>query len=175
MEWILIRYGEIGLKSDWVRREFENRLMKNIREGFKSRDVDGSVERGYGRIFVKTQDIEGASDVLRKTFGIVSFSPCEKLKTDMDGITRRMADISENFIQRDDTFSVRARRTGNHHFSSKDIEESAGSEIIERTDAKVDLDDPDKTIYCEIRQNDTYIFKDKIEGPGGLPLGTQGN
>ena len=40
--------------------------------------------------------------------------------------------------------------------------------------APVDLTNPDLTIYIEIRQDTTYIFHEKMKGPGGLPLGTQG-
>ena len=40
--------------------------------------------------------------------------------------------------------------------------------------APVDLTNPDLTIFVEIREGDTYIFHEKIKGPGGLPLGTQG-
>lgn len=174
MEWILIRYGEIGLKSDWVRKEFENKLMDNIRTAFNEKDIEGTVKRGYGRIFVRTDDMKKAKEVLERTFGIVSFSPCEKIETGLGKVVERMGEISEDFIQKNNTFAVRARRTGNHEFSSKDIEERVGSKVIEKTGADVDLDDPDKTIYCEIRQSDAYIFMEKIDGPGGLPVGTQG-
>ena len=36
------------------------------------------------------------------------------------------------------------------------------------------MTNPDLTIFVEIRENDTFIYHEKIKGPGGLPLGTQG-
>ena len=40
--------------------------------------------------------------------------------------------------------------------------------------APVDLTNPDLTIFVEIRENKAFIYHEKIKGPGGLPLGTQG-
>jgi thiamine biosynthesis protein ThiI len=41
------------------------------------------------------------------------------------------------------------------------------------TDPTVDLDDPDTTFYVECRPDEAYIFAEKRDGPGGLPVGTQ--
>lgn len=172
--WILIRYGEIGLKSDYVRKSFENRLINNIREGLKTRGFDGKVKRGYGRIFVSTSEVKKASEVLEHTFGVVSFSPCIKIEADFEGVVKKLADLASDHISKKDTFAVRVRRTGNHDFSSKDVEKEAGSRILEETDAEVDLDDPDERVMADIRQGQCYVFREKISGPGGLPIGTQG-
>ncbi|MFP4634163.1 MAG: tRNA sulfurtransferase [Candidatus Aenigmatarchaeota archaeon] len=173
-DWILIRYGEIGLKSDHVRRSFEDRLIHNIHEGLKSKEIKENIKRGYGRIFVNTKEVERASEVLKRTFGIVSFSPCEKMDASFEKITERLAEVGEENIESGESFAVRVRRTGSHDFSSKDVEEVAGAKILKRVEAEVDLDEPDKKIMAEVRQGQCYIFTDKIEGPGGLPLGTQG-
>lgn len=173
-DWILIRYGEIGLKSDQVRKRFEHKLMDNIRAGFKEEGVKGKVKRGYGRIFVKTDEVEGASQVLPRIFGIHSFSPSIKVEADLGEVVEKASEVGEETVGGNETFAVRARRTGSHDFTSKDIEEKVGEEIIERSGAEVDLDEPDKTVYVEVRQNKCYIFTEKLEGPGGLPLGTQG-
>ena len=173
--WILIRYGEISLKSDYVRRSFEDRLINNIRKGLETRGINGKVERGYGRIFIRTEQTKEAIEVLKRTFGIVSFSPCKKIEASLQEITDNLAELGKENIEEDQSFAVRARRTGNHDFSSKDVEEEAGRNIIEDTGAEVDLDNPDERVMADIRQGQCYIFREKIDGPGGLPLGTQGN
>ncbi len=174
MNWILIRYGEIGLKSDYVRRSFEDRLINNIRNGLETHGIDGKVKRGYGRIFVSTEQTKKATEVLKRTFGIVSFSPCKKLDSGIEDIVECLVDLGKETIKEKDSFAVRVRRTGNHGFSSKDVEERAGAEILEKTGASVDLDNPDKRVMADIRQGQAYIFGEKIQGPAGLPLGTQG-
>ena len=50
----------------------------------------------------------------------------------------------------------------------------AGAVVVKKYSSPVDLTNPELTIYLEVRDNDTYIFHEKIPGPGGLPLGTQG-
>lgn len=173
-QWILIRYGEIGLKSDYVRRSFEDRLMNNIRQGLEDIGIDGKVQRGYGRIFVNTKEVKKASEVLRRTFGVVSFSLCQKMEAGFEGVVKKLEEMGREYIDEDDSFAVRVRRTGDHEFSSKDIEEEAGERILKATGADVDLDNPDEMVMADIRQGQAYIFRGKIEGPGGLPLGTQG-
>ncbi len=172
--WILIRYGEIGLKSSYVRKSFEKRLMENIRRALKSRDIEGEVQRGYGRIFINTKEVEKTSEVLKHTFGVVSFSPSIKIESGLEKIVDKLTSAGKEILNKKKTFGVRARRTGNHAYSSKDVEEEAGRKIIEATGAGVDLDNPDERIMADIRQGQAYIFTDKVDGPGGLPLGTQG-
>ncbi|MFP4116665.1 MAG: tRNA sulfurtransferase [Candidatus Aenigmatarchaeota archaeon] len=175
MNWILIRYGEIGLKSDYVRRSFEDRLINNIRQGLEERGINGKVQRGYyGRIFISTEEVEKASEVLERTFGVVSFSPCKKISTELEEITDELSRLGQEVLQEGESFAVRARRTGDHSFSSKDVEERAGSKILESKNVEVDLDDPDKKVMADIRQGQSYIFNEKRKGPGGLPIGTQG-
>ena len=41
-------------------------------------------------------------------------------------------------------------------------------------DRKVDLKNPDIEIFVEVRNDDCYIYTEKISGPGGLPIGTAG-
>ena len=39
---------------------------------------------------------------------------------------------------------------------------------------RVDLTSPDVEIFIEVRHNQAFVFSESYEGPGGLPLGTQG-
>jgi len=172
--WILIRYGEIGLKSDYVRRSFEDRLINNIIKGMESNGIEGKVKRGYGRIFVKTEETKKASAVLERMFGVVSLSPCRKIGSDLEEVVNELSELGKEKVDENDSFAVRVRRTGDHGFSSKDVEEKAGAKILNSTGASVDLDNPDKRIMADIRQGQCYVFTEKIESPGGLPLGTQG-
>ena len=48
------------------------------------------------------------------------------------------------------------------------------SSDLKKLGCPVDLSNPDLEIFIEVRDNDTYIYHEKIPGPGGLPLGTQG-
>jgi thiamine biosynthesis protein ThiI len=52
-----------------------------------------------------------------------------------------------------------------------------GSEVIKANSDKsitVNLTRPYLEIYVEVRREKAFVFSEKINGPGGLPLGTQG-
>lgn len=171
---ILIRYGELALKSDKVRRRFEKKLVKNIKAS-----IDGEVRRDQGRIYVEPQDFEDAISKLDRIFGIVSYSPVKKTKTSKEDISSTLGEytrtlIDEGSLKEDMTFAIRCRRVGNHEFTSQEMAAYCGGVVIKEIPLKVDLTDPDFEIFIEIRDNITYIYHEKIDGPGGLPLGTQG-
>ena len=168
-EKILVRYGEIFLKSEKVFGSFEKKLIKNIKSALEREKINYRISKERGRIFVDAGSL--ALGPLAKVLGVVSYSPVFHLKTS------RLSEIKEfcrkkfrNFVKKGTTFAVRARRTGNHDFSSREAESAVGSVIRGR----VDLQNPDKSIFLEIRENDTYIFSRIYPGPGGMPSGTAG-
>jgi thiamine biosynthesis protein ThiI len=71
------------------------------------------------------------------------------------------------------SFAVRARRAGEHDFTSMDIQRIVGAEIKKKTGAKVDLKNPDVCIYIEAREKKSFIYTSIIRGFGGLPVGSQ--
>jgi thiamine biosynthesis protein ThiI len=164
---IIVRYGEIGIKSRRTRRRIEARLVANIRRAVKK-----PVKREFGRIFVDSDSREDAERIA-KVFGVVSTSLAIKTTSELEEIISKGAEYAKERIKTGDTFSVRARRTGKHNYTSKDVEAQLGEGIIKVTGAKVNLTKPDRTIYVEVRSGDAYIFEEIIKGVGGLPLGTQ--
>lgn len=171
---IIVRYGEIGVKSPKVRRRFENKLISNIKN-----KLDCKITIDQGRIFLYPENFDDAYEHLSKTIGIVSFSPAVSVKTNFDSIketiNRYVQDlISEGLFSPENTFAVRCRRVGKHEFSSQEMAGFCGSVVIKATNAPVDLSNPDFELFIEVRDDKTYIFHEKIQGIGGLPVGTQG-
>ncbi|MDP3065218.1 MAG: tRNA uracil 4-sulfurtransferase ThiI [Methanobacteriaceae archaeon] len=173
-ELIIVRYGEIGIKGPIVRKRFENRLLNNIKSALECR-----IEVDQGRIFLHTDDQELARQVLSKTFGVVSFSPAVVTETDFDYIKEKLKAYTEELVQEglfsgEDSFAIRCRRVGKHSFTSQQMAAFCGSVVYGVTQSKVDLTRPDFEIFLEVREDETYLFHQKIPGPGGLPVGTQG-
>ena len=171
---ILIRYGELALKSDKVRRRFEKKLVKNIQAS-----IEGEVKRDQGRIYIEPVNFDDAISRLDKIFGIVSYSPVKKTKTSKEDISNTLHEythniIDEGFLNENMTFAIRCRRVGNHEFTSQEMAAYCGGVVIKTIPLKVKLTDPDFEIFIEVRDNITYIYHERIDGPGGLPLGTQG-
>lgn len=179
---ILIKYGELFLKSEPVKRMYEKKLKDNMRHALKSAGIKKiEIERKRGRMFVKVakRDINKACKALAKVFGIVSFSPCWHLQT--SDIKKIQAFVKKNYvkwIKRGQTFAVRAKRAGTQSklkrgskkYTSMQLAKLIG-DVVNR---KVNLSKPDVTIFVEVRDDDCYIYTEKIDGAGGLPIGTAG-
>ena len=84
---ILIRYGELSLKSKYVRNQFELILIRNIRNALKLNDLKGEIKRERGRIYLYTDEISKGLDVLKRVFGITSFSPAAITTSKIDDIS----------------------------------------------------------------------------------------
>ena len=171
---IIARYGEVGLKSNKVRRRFENRLINNIKAS-----IDAEVKVYQARIFIFPKDFDDAIEKLERIFGIVSYSPAISTKATFEDIEESLSSYAEKLhdeglLDENTKFAISCRRVGNHEFSSQEMAAFAGAVVVRKYSSPVDLTNPELTIYIEVSDNDAYIFHEKIQGPGGLPLGTQG-
>lgn len=171
---IIVRYGEIGVKSPKVRSRFERKLVENIRTIVKD-----PIEIEQGRIFIYPHDLDNALESLDKIMGIVSYSPAVATLTDHKSIKElievyigKLVDVG--LFSGNDSFAIRCRRVGEHDFSSQEMAAYCGSVVYGITESKVDLSNPDFELFVEVRGEKTYIFHQKLSGLGGLPVGTQG-
>ena len=177
MSLLLVRYCEIGLKSTPVRRRFENILKDNMLTMLAADGVEAIITYADARYFIETNDIERCVDSVKKVFGIASLSVAEECSSDMEDICASAAEYSVGRISEGQSFAVKARREGSHPYTSMDVGREAGSAIFlknEKLGVKVDLTNPEKVFYIEVRNNKAYIFDSYITCPGGLPLGSQG-
>ncbi|VVB61723.1 tRNA sulfurtransferase [uncultured archaeon] len=173
---LLLRFGELWLKSFEVRRRFTDRLLTNISDAFNAEKIPFKSIKSHDRIFleVSKNDLAKATEILSRTFGLVSFSIVEEIETDKEKIRDFVIREASKVLKPKDTFAIRARRTGTHEFTSRDLERELGSAVVGKFGNKVDLVTPDKTIFVEIRDNKAYIFSEKTGALGGLPLGVEG-
>ncbi|MBQ3620910.1 MAG: tRNA 4-thiouridine(8) synthase ThiI, partial [Methanosarcinaceae archaeon] len=182
---LIVRYGELSLKSKGVRDIYEETLRNNIRAMMDSRHVSyKDVRRDYGRIFVDAEEGAGnigeIAEAVSRVFGVFSVSPAAVCRSSKEEITALCAEIAAaGYIGAGETFAVRARRTGNHPFTSNEMARFCGDAIWRALSEKglepaVDLTSPDKEIFVEIRQKESFVYTKIIKGPGGFPVGTQG-
>ena len=171
---IIARYGEIGLKSPKIRSRFERKLVKNIKATFEC-DVD----RNQGRIYIHPKDFDDGIEKLNRVFGVVSYSPATSTRSTYEEIDKTLGSyveelMAEGILDENTKFAIKCRRVGKHDFTSQEMAAHCGGVVRNVILAPVDLTNPDLTIFVEIRDDDAYIYHEKIKGPGGLPLGTQG-
>ena len=171
---ILIRYGEIGLKSEYTRRQFTHHLKRNIMHAFLQENLPVNITLKRGRIFLHTDKIKKSSEILKKIFGIVSFSPVWKSSSELSRLTEDVLHLMKNHLTAQTSFALRVRRSGIHSYSSQDAAVHIGQVVCDHFHAPVDLNQPDVELFIEIRDEQAFLFLKKIKGVGGLPYGTQG-
>ncbi len=173
---LLLRFGELWLKSHEVQRRFRDRLLTNLRGMFQAGGIGAKIIDSRDRIFVEVSagDFGGASAILSHTFGLVSFSPVSRVPAEKTAIIKAALALAEKIIRPKDTFAIRAQRSGNHPFSSAELERECGAEVVKSLGNKVNLTKPDKTIFVDVRDANAYVFSEKMTAAGGLPLGVEG-
>jgi thiamine biosynthesis protein ThiI len=172
---ILVRFGEISLKSKQVQRVWMNRFLSNIKQGLDAKKVKYKLAVNPNRLFIYTTDIKKTSNLLEMIFGITSFSYVWTCVPDIPDMKKLGVELTENVkLNKKKSFAIRARRSGTHAFTSQDIGREVGDAVNIKTGAGVDLGKPDVEIFVECRQDKAYLFLDRIDGPGGMPLGTAG-
>ena len=170
----IVRYSEIGLKGPKKRSEMERRLISNIRSALDNMDI--KITRERGRLFVealKESDEMHVQESLSHVFGVKSFSKCKRVKfRALDDLIDLSFEEFRDFVN-GKKFAVRVRRTGNHDFSSIQVERLLGERLYPFSSG-VNLKNPEAEVQMEIRENTVYLYNNIISGPGGFPLGTQG-
>jgi tRNA uracil 4-sulfurtransferase len=174
---LLVRYGELALKSPPVRREFESALRRNILDQFVREGITGRLRSDRGHLYVEVDAAEPALRVLRRVFGVTSVSEVHEVVTDRAAIRDRLLELSDPRLPPGARFAVRARRTGQHPFTSQELARDLGGDVLERFADRhlvVDLERPEVELFVEVRGPRTYLYFDRASGPGGLPLGVAG-
>lgn len=176
-ELILVRYGEIGLKG-MNRRYFEKKFVRNIKLAIRHIE-DAYVLDRHGRAYVDydEKDRDEVIHTVTKVFGVVSISIAHKIENDFEKMkTEGLAEVKRQMLSTGaTTFKVETKRA-NKGFSMKSPEicQKVGGYILANTEGlSVDVNNPQITLTLEIREN-TYIYCERIPGPGGMPYGTAG-
>lgn len=173
---VLLRYGEIGIKSKQTRRRMTDLLVRQIEIALEEHGIPfSSIDRQYGRLFVESSEPLRAAEICARLFGIVSTSPVVITSSDLDTILAVGERVALEEFRPHKTFKVGARRVGAHDYTSQELRERLGERLFEGPmNLPVDLHSPDQEIYVEVRHDRAYIFTKVIEGVGGMPTGTQG-
>ena len=165
----LIKYGELSLKKA-NKKAFIKQLINNIKN--KLNDIDYDIKYNYSRIFIECndQDVKKVEDVLNKTFGIYSYSLVYKCNKDLDEIISTLVNNLPNIK----TFKFETRRSDkSFYLNSMKISKELGSKLLAKTKLKVDVNNPDKIFFVEIREDYAYLYFDNKKALGGYPVGVQ--
>lgn len=174
---ILVRYvGEIGIKSEKVRRRLKDRLAKCITNQLSRKQAPGfSLSVTHARIFLSIEDprdIAAVHELLQRIPGIHSFSYCKVLPIDLPVIHERAVALARLLLDAGKSFAVRVTREGTHPFTSQSLARDLGSSIHEALGdlhVTVDLTKPDVTVHVEVRDGTALLYHETHDGFGGMP------
>jgi thiamine biosynthesis protein ThiI len=172
---IVVHYNEIALKGG-NRAWFEARLRDDV-----SSRVAGipkaKVKRERGRIVVAFEDadesvVATALERLKRTPGIAWFAAANAMPREIETLE---AECVRRGRESTGTFKVMTRRADKGFpLTSMQVNQRIGGAVVAATGRKVDLGDPETVIGIEIDEKRAFVFHERMEGPGGLPMGTSG-
>lgn len=167
---------EITIKSRAVRIFFVKILISNIKTIFKKHNELASIVRHWDYLEVICNNNQKICAILVNIPGIHHFLLIKK------HIFHSLQDIYEKIILSlnydiklsGTSFCVRVKRRGKHNFTSQEVEHYLGNKLCQNiSNIRVNLTQPEKTIYLEIKDNQLFIIIKRYEGLGGFPIGTQ--
>ena len=175
----IVRCGEVALKG-MNKPYFERMLVDRIRRNLKAfKGVD--IKRQEGLIFIRAEkdlDIDAIIKETAKVFGVASISKAVEAEPELEAIGRASVDYMMNLIEERgvETFKVEAKRADkNFPVKSPEIGRIIGAKVLIGCKVlKVDVHNPDVLLHVDVRTDRAYIYEGKVNGFGGLPLGTNG-
>ena len=175
----IVRCGEVALKG-MNKPYFERILLERVRNAIACYE-DSEAKWIDGLMFVRVSDSVSEDEVIGRcvrVFGVASVSPAIEAPKDIDEIGRLAADLMKQIIDEEgvQTFKVKGKRADKSFaIQSPEIGRIVGAIILKQCKVlSVNVHDPDVTLTVDVRREGAYIFRDKIRGFGGLPLGTNG-
>lgn len=177
-EILLIKNGELALKG-LNRNTFEAVLLKNLRTRlqrlgkFRLRTAQSTI---YIEPTEPDADLAAACDQVSRVFGISAFSRARVAPKDMDAILEAAVPYLEEALSGVSSFKVEAKRADKSFpLTSPEICRRAGETLLERfPHLRVDVHEPELTVWIEIRDFAAYIHGPQLPGAGGMPVGTGG-
>jgi len=175
---VLIASSEFVLKSSPVRRSLEHRLMDDLRStltraGFR----DFKLERRAARVLVRTvSDPDRAAALLARVFGVAYAAPVEIVPARLDDVLQAVVRFVDDHLGHGESFAIRSRHSKLSQLPRREIEQKGGAEVLRSLagrEVTVNLEEPDFLISVDTADDLALIYRDRIAGPGGLPLSSR--
>jgi tRNA uracil 4-sulfurtransferase len=176
--YLLIHYGEIALKGG-NRQFFENKLIQNIQKALadfgqlNSSWPKPEIRHIQARIIIKvedTWDLDKVKEQLFKVFGIEYFALAWNSDLDFTVIGQDLLTLLKK--EKFKSFRITTRRANKTFaLTSQQISEQLGELVMTKMKKKVDLHTPDINCRIDLVASYAFIYFDKIECRGGLPVG----
>ncbi len=177
-EIFLMKLGEIVLKGA-NKRQFESKLRQNVRRRMKhygNFDVYIMQSTVYVEPMDENCDLDGAWEACRSIFGVVSLCRCRPCEKTVDGIFEAVEAYLGDDLDCAASFKVESKRSDKQFpLNSIQLSQEIGGRLAEaHPHVKVDVHNPEYTVYVEVRDLAAYVHGPAQPGAGGLPTGVGG-
>lgn len=175
---VLLGHGDFGAKSSAVRARMAERVAADVDAALAADGITADVERPWSRIVVRTDRPAAAARIAATIPGVGFARPAVATDPRLAAISDAADALAAAGAHTPaETYAVDSDRIGPddaHEFSNDDLKREVGRVVGAATGADVDLDDPDRTYRIEAREGEAFVSARRLEGPGGLPVGSQG-
>jgi thiamine biosynthesis protein ThiI len=171
---VLVHYHELALKRG-NRPLFLRHLARNLARA--TADLGPVALRQLsGRILLDLDDHPAPEAVrarVTRVCGVSSAAIAWRVPSTVEAMKAVIARLIEgrSFA----SFRITARRAfKTYPLTSVELNRELGAFVLEHAATRVDLHRPELTIHVEVLPAETFVYLDKVPGPGGLPVGASG-
>lgn len=174
-----VSFGELFLKGK-NRNKFFKAAIDNIKRNIK----DIGYEDMYlesSKLYIKADknDFDDLIREIKKVFGIIYISEIKRCDKNKESIENGLKEILDNMDIKNKTFKVITNRVDkSFEIKSPEFSQMMGGFILKnyakKNNLKVDVHNPDFKVFIDIKKF-AYVYANRHEGMGGLPLGSSGN
>lgn len=179
MKFIVKLFPEITIKSRSVKKRLVRRLHANLQIILQRIDPQIKVTRLWDRVLIEQPEAnsncyEDLVAALGNVQGIAHVVQVQEYPlTTPEALLETVIKVWGDALA-GKSFVVRVKRSGEHDFSSVEMERYIGKGILESTQAlKVNLHQPQMSVKIEIKDNAVFLVERRIDGIGGYPQGSQ--
>lgn len=171
---VVVHYGEIALKGG-NRPVFLRQLRRNVERAIA--DLGAAAVRGLtGRLVIEVEshpEPGAVRDRMRRVCGVTSAALGWRVPSELPAMQDAVARAVEG--RSFPSFRITARRAfKTFPLSSVEMNRVLGAFVQTRVPARVDLRNPALTVHVEVLPAETFVYADRVAGPGGLPVGVSG-
>lgn len=174
-----VSFGELFLKGK-NRNKFFKTAIDNIKRNIEKIGYDNMyLESSKLYIEADKKNFESLIKEIKKVFGIIYISEIKRCDKNLDSIENSIKEILDDFDLKNKTFKVITNRVDkSFDIKSPELSQMMGGYILknyaQKNNLKVDVHNPDFRIFIDIKKY-AYVYANRHEGIGGLPLGSSGN
>jgi thiamine biosynthesis protein ThiI len=171
---VVVHYHEIGLKRG-NRPLFLRHLARNLARAVEDLGP-ARLRQLTGRILI---DLDGHPDppaVARRVATVCGVASCALAYRVPSTVEAMQATIGRLIEGRSfGSFRITARRAfKTYPMTSVELNRVLGAFVMSRVATRVDLHHPEVEIRVEVLPAEAFVYMDRLEGPGGLPVGASG-